>query len=141
MNNDRTTSEQQVNNEWTHYKNIKNIKKDKNNIIESEIKISPQTKKNDIESEKQSFIEKLKPFSKKNGGEFEPELLKEFFHYWTELNTNEKKMRYQSQKFFEIKRRLITWKKNQNNGQTNKQATQPSLREFSNIRTTRLEDV
>ena len=38
----------------------------------------------------------------------------EFFEYWTEANSKGK-LRYQSEKFFDVKRRINTWLKNKNN--------------------------
>jgi hypothetical protein len=38
----------------------------------------------------------------------------EFFEYWTESNSKGK-LRYQSEKFFDVKRRINTWLKNKNN--------------------------
>lgn len=39
-------------------------------------------------------------------------IVKEFFEYWTELNPNETKMKFEFQQTFEISRRLNTWIKN-----------------------------
>ena len=38
----------------------------------------------------------------------------EFFLYWTETSLNSDKMRFEMEKAFDMKRRLGTWKKNQN---------------------------
>jgi hypothetical protein len=38
----------------------------------------------------------------------------DFFEYWTEANSKGK-LRYQSEKFFDVKRRINTWLKNKNN--------------------------
>lgn len=46
-------------------------------------------------------------------------LLNEFFEYWTEISPNAKKMRFEKEKVFDIKKRLERWKRNQktfNNG-------------------------
>lgn len=40
------------------------------------------------------------------------EMCREFYDYWTERNTNGKKMRFEMQKVFDISRRLATWNKN-----------------------------
>ena len=38
----------------------------------------------------------------------------EFVNYWTESNTNGRKMRFEMQQTFDIKRRLIKWRDNNN---------------------------
>lgn len=43
---------------------------------------------------------------------YSPELRKEFFEYWTELNASKTKMRYEKQETFEISKRLATWARN-----------------------------
>ena len=44
---------------------------------------------------------------------FEKKTLNEFILYWTESNRNGKKMKFEMQKTFDIKRRLQRWIKNQ----------------------------
>ena len=46
--------------------------------------------------------------------------LREFFDYWTEHGDNDKKMRFEKEKSFGIKRRLATWKKNSKKWDSNK---------------------
>lgn len=46
-------------------------------------------------------------------GIFNTSILKEFISYWTESNLDGKKMKFEMQKTFDIKRRLIKWQKNQ----------------------------
>ena len=41
------------------------------------------------------------------------EMLKAFFMYWTEKNSNGKKMRFDMEKVFDLPRRLATWKSRQ----------------------------
>ena len=45
--------------------------------------------------------------------EYDKKMLIEFFDYWTEKNKSGKKMRFEEQKFFDIKKRLARWKLNQ----------------------------
>lgn len=45
--------------------------------------------------------------------EYGKEMLREFFDYWTESNENGKKMRFEMQKVFDLKRRLKTWSNNE----------------------------
>ena len=48
------------------------------------------------------------------------DLLEEFQEYWTEHGENDKKMRFEKEKSFGIKRRLATWKKNSKKWDSNK---------------------
>jgi hypothetical protein len=40
-------------------------------------------------------------------------LLRAFFDYWTETNEGGRRMRFEMQKVFDIKKRLVTWSKNE----------------------------
>lgn len=40
------------------------------------------------------------------------QMVREFWEYWTEHNENGRKMRFEMEKVFSIKRRLATWKRN-----------------------------
>lgn len=44
--------------------------------------------------------------------EYDKEMLHEFCEYWTEHNDNARKMKFEFQKVFQIKKRLVTWHKN-----------------------------
>lgn len=44
---------------------------------------------------------------------YSDEMLVEFIEYWTELDRNKKKMRFEAQKFFSMGRRLSTWARNE----------------------------
>jgi len=61
-----------------------------------------------IEQREALFMERLSPFVFSYG----KEMLRNFFNYWTEKNTNGKKMRFEMQKVFQIERRLTTWSNN-----------------------------
>lgn len=55
---------------------------------------------------------------------YSKETVRAFFEYWTEKNPNGKKMKFEMERVFEIKKRLATWKKKeksftQNNNQFN----------------------
>ena len=54
-------------------------------------------------------MNKISPFVE----EFSKETCREFYNYWTEKSENGKKMRFEGQKFFDIKKRLTTWKRNE----------------------------
>ena len=66
------------------------------------------TKSNNIINRKNRFREKVFAHSQYN-----KELLNDFFNYWSETDRDEKLMKYENQDFFEIKKRLLKWKKNE----------------------------
>jgi hypothetical protein len=47
------------------------------------------------------------------------EMLREFYDYWTEKNDGGRQLRFEMQKVFDIKKRLITWSKNEKKGHGN----------------------
>lgn len=49
-------------------------------------------------------------------GTYSKETLRAFYDYWTETNEGGRRMRFEMQKVFDIKKRLITWKKNELKG-------------------------
>ena len=67
-----------------------------------------------IEIRKQSFQKSLNDaWQELKGTEYLPvNEVRNFFDYWTEHGDNDKKMRFEKEKSFGIKRRLATWKKN-----------------------------
>lgn len=73
--------------------------------------------KNKVKGEKSpqtSFEERSENFRNKireNKGEYSNAMLHEFFNYWTEKNENGKKMRFELEKVFDVKKRLATWHK------------------------------
>lgn len=58
-----------------------------------------------IEIRKKNFSATLSPFLEKYG----KEMLNKFYLYWTEESTNKKKMRFESEKFWTLSKRLSTW--------------------------------
>jgi hypothetical protein len=70
--------------------------------LELELKI-------ELELNKNKFLESLYDFKQT----YSSEMIKQFFDYWTELNTSKTKMRFQSEKFFDTSKRLATWSRNQ----------------------------
>jgi len=54
------------------------------------------------------------------------DMLESFFEYWTETAANGKKMRFEKEKVFDIKKRLERWKRNQKNFNNGKQSTKPT---------------
>jgi hypothetical protein len=60
-----------------------------------------------LEERKEKFKTQLSPFVEKYG----KELVDDFFKYWTEPDNNRKKFRREDEKFFDIGKRLGTFKK------------------------------
>jgi len=75
-------------------------KEKKSKVKESKIK--------DIEERKKDFIESLSEFK----NEYSKDILNSFFRYWTEKNTKKDTMRFEDQDYFDMSKRLITWKIN-----------------------------
>ena len=44
---------------------------------------------------------------------FKTELCREFISYWSEMNKSKTKMKFELEKTFDVKRRMLRWKKNQ----------------------------
>ena len=68
-----------------------------------------------IEEREKKFKESLFPFTKyaKNPeGIYPPEIIKEFFEYWKEPNKSNSKMRFEMEKTWDIKLRLVRWGNN-----------------------------
>lgn len=83
------------------------------NIDSKKEKDNKKEKKGTIENRKEWLKKGLEPFLEKYGRE----VLNDFYLYWTEPNETGAKIRYESQKFFDISRRLSTWQsRNGNNG-------------------------
>jgi hypothetical protein len=72
------------------------------NIIENKII------KNEIFLRKKNFANQLADYL----GKYSNNILNEFYLYWTEHGTNDKKMRFEKQTSFDISRRLNNWLKN-----------------------------
>jgi uncharacterized protein YdaU (DUF1376 family) len=63
-----------------------------------------------IEDRKNDLYAKLTPFVDTYG----KTTLRDFYEYWTEISEGQKKMRFEKEKAFDLKRRLETWKRNEN---------------------------
>lgn len=59
------------------------------------------------------FKESLYPYTKSKGGLYDNDMVKKFFDYWSETNKSETKMRWELEKTFEVSKRLIKWKSNE----------------------------
>lgn len=69
---------------------------------------TPANTQKSVEERKKEFTEKLKPYLEKYGRE----MLNNFYRYWTEMNDNGKKMRFEMEKVFQLSSRLVTWYNN-----------------------------
>ncbi|RBP34234.1 hypothetical protein DFR65_101117 [Oceanihabitans sediminis] len=65
-------------------------------------------KNNNIINRKKIFREQVFSFSN-----FNIKTLESFFNYWSELNSDKTKMRFEKEQFFEIETRLNKWKENE----------------------------
>ncbi len=82
--------------------------------IREEEKLNTATKVATIENRRDFFMQKVAEHLPQYG----KEMLREFFDYWTEMNEGGRKMRFEMQKVFDVKKRLTTWSKNNKfNGQ------------------------
>lgn len=102
VNNDRTTSEQQVNT----LQECKNDKNEKNKDKESK----RDAAKAATLKRREDFGKSLIPFMEK----YPKEMIRAFFDYWSELNKSETKMRFEKQPTWEVSKRLATWANKEN---------------------------
>ena len=75
-----------------------------------------------LEERKENFETKVHQFGILDN-DFNYNQVNEFFEYWTEHGDNDKKMRFEKEKSFGIKRRLETWKKNSKKWDSNNKPT------------------
>ena len=73
--------------------------------------VTVNKKKEDIDARKLKFAETLKPFLEIYG----KNLCNDFYKYWTEPNRSNTKFRQETEKTWDIVRRLETWAKNDKN--------------------------
>lgn len=73
--------------------------------------VKPKAKEKDMNERAKAFYLKLAEYV----GEYDKEMLRAFYNYWTEHNVDGKKMRFEMQKVFHIGRRLSTWANNNKN--------------------------
>lgn len=92
----------------------------KNSTNKEKERKEKENKVKTIEDRKSQFKELLSPFLEKYGRI----ILNEFFSYWTEHGVNDKKMRFEKEKSFDVGRRLETWFNNQKKWEQNGQSKQ-----------------
>jgi len=99
----------------TTNKNVKNVNNEKN---VKNISILP------LDEREERFKQEVNSFA-----EYDQKLRDDFIRHWTEKSKNGKKMKFEMNRTFEIKKRLITWKNNNEKWFGNQQ-TQRKLNEY-----------
>lgn len=91
-------------------------------LVPEKPKPAPET----VEQRKQKFAQKLEPWKET----YTREMLNDFYLYWTEKGEQDRKMRFEKEKVFEVERRLQYWKKIQDQKQNRFQQVQtpPKIR-------------
>ena len=106
-----TINQQTTNKQLTTDKNEKNNKNENNEKKEDIVETSSTDIKKDIlRARARIFETEVKSFT-----EYPKEMLREFLLYWIEPNKSFTKMRFEQQKTWELKLRLIRWASNQKN--------------------------
>lgn len=77
--------------------------------------------KKSLEERRKAFAEALTPFLEKG---YSKEMLRDFYNYWAQVNEGGTKMHWEKQKTFEIARRLVTWKKNEDERKLSRKTSQ-----------------
>lgn len=84
-------------------------RKENNKVFNNKYNSKESKDLNSVIKDKQTkFIDLIRPYVE----EFGRELCTEFYNYWSEANLNNGKLRWELQKTFEIKKRLLTWQRN-----------------------------
>lgn len=79
------------------------------------VSVSVSDNVNNIDERKLKFADTLKPFLDTYG----KDMLNDFYYYWTEPNKSKTKFRAELEKFWDLKKRLNTWDRNQKPNQKN----------------------
>lgn len=69
---------------------------------------APKILKINLEERKDKFMYEVAKFK----GEYPDDMLREFYDYWTEHGTNDRKFRKEKEKSFDVGKRLARWFKN-----------------------------
>jgi hypothetical protein len=80
-------------------------RKDKKNIVAAGEPATPEQRLLIFQNKVAEYIEV-----------YPREMLRAFFDYWTEQNEGGRKFRFEMQKVFDVKKRLVTWSKNEKKG-------------------------
>jgi hypothetical protein len=82
------------------------------------------SKSQDLEKRQQEFYLQIAEFK----STYLPNMLREFFNYWSEPNKSRTKQRYELQQTWELKRRLETWAARDKNSPSNNQTNETAKR-------------
>lgn len=74
----------------------------------------------ELKDRKLAFGMQLKPFNET----YPRPMLAEFYDYWTEVKEGGRKMRFEKEKTFEIAKRLVRWKKNDDERKLSRKTSQ-----------------
>lgn len=89
----------------TTNKNNKNIRNKEYSIFDSGGKLPPTPTKKSILDRKSDFKDLMIPYVNL----YQKDTLNKFWEYWTEHGVNDRKMRFEKQKSFDVGRRLRVW--------------------------------
>ena len=92
------------------------IKSESKGIREDNIKGNNTTLKESKEVRANKFATRMKEVCKESKDKYSVDMLNAFYSYWTESSENGKKMRFEKQPVFNVKRRLETWKAREKTG-------------------------
>lgn len=98
---------------------------DKNIAVTVNVNDTVNVNVKDIKQREQDFKKSLQPYLSKYG----KHLLNEFYLYWTEKKPKGKKMRFEMEKVFDVKRRLGTWSNRNYNKSIPNNETKPEYNE------------
>lgn len=82
--------------------------------------ISPDKQKS-LEERRKKFYKDLVPYLDKG---YSKEMLRDFYNHWAQVNEGGTKMHWEKQKTFEIARRLVTWKRNEDERKFSRKTSQ-----------------
>ena len=104
-------------NNYKELQGLQNENKTQSNRNQTAIKTQTKTNNNDNndnnDNKEQEFINKVLAEGLKFVPVVAPDIIDDFCNYWTEKNIAGKKMKFEMQQTFDIKRRLSKWLKNQ----------------------------
>lgn len=111
---------------YANYKPLTEIKTQKRSNKKTDIVLQKP-----IEERKMEFGMTLKPYTKEFGGKYPREMINDFYHYWTETNRSQTKMKFEMEKTWEVGKRLTTWAsrdRNFNNSNNGRETATDKLR-------------
>ena len=114
---------EEINNERKESNKEKKEKNKENCLVDSQIDDASHdatnAKKNlSLDERKNAFWQRLVPYIQK--GIYPREMVTAFYQYWTEINENGRRMRFEKEATYELPKRLATWwsREPRNNGRT-----------------------